>query len=67
MTIGVYSIEHLVSGGDGIGFTLLIEAKEAGLRDGCGFHWETLSDQDLLDKINTLLDNKMSLIKLFGY
>lgn len=56
-----------MSGGDGIGLTLLIEAQEPALRSRCGFHWETMSDSSLLDKMNTLLTNKISLIKLFDF
>ena len=56
------SVEHLVSGGDGIGFTALVEAKEAGLQDGCGFHWEVIGEEDVQGKIQHFLDNKMATI-----
>ena len=58
------SVEHLVSGGDGIGFTALVEAKEVELRDGCGFHWEVIGEEDVQGKIRHCLDNKMVTITM---
>ena len=53
-----------MSGGDGIGFTALVEAKEAELQDGCGFHWEVIGEGDVRGKIRHFLDNKMATIAM---
>ena len=62
--VGMLSLEHNFSEGDGLGMSLLLKATETSLRDGCGYHWEKVTKPNIVEKFKTFLSHEYSVVQL---
>ena len=62
--IGMLSLEHNFSEGDGLGMSLVLKATETSLRDGCGYHWEKVTKPNIVEKFKTFLSHEYSVAQL---
>ena len=62
--IGMLSLEHNFSEGDGLGMSLVLKATETSLRDGCGYHWEKVTKPNIVEKFKTFLSHEYSVGQL---